>query len=947
MADEPFKGWLLPQEEPHEVPAGGWSLPEQEQRAPRKTPAGPLTASPQDTAGRAIAKGSATALLQGLAHIPGFLGDIGEFADYATTGIGSLFSNKTQAELYKELEKERAGGGLPSVQSIFPSGEEIYRKYIAPAVGEYKSESALGKSLMGAVETATSLIGPGGVLGAATRAAERAPTAAVRAATRRAELLKGFGTGALAGGLGTAATELTGSPELGLVAGLGIPTAAAIHSYRTDPTRLARKEFVGAMETPKETTAQILAGGRPSPIGAERTTPMIVDDNGLARLQHDLSSSQRATSEFQNELSLINQNRNNAVIEVLKQSAYPDADPMAIQLAMINERDNLMTQLKQAENLVPKNVDPITAAQDVRRNIEKVWDEYSGRTAELYKNVDPNKSASTITEELHKVAEDIRSSHKPDIHAPMDPALETILGMIERQPEQLPFHDVVDFDKTIERFRRAAAMRPEGGLAASQLGTLKDAINNDMANRTIGFSGNTNPAQALRAAKDHYIAGKNIFENQYTGGALRQRTYGDYVTSDKSAARAVFPSGPTGSHALEAWLNAAGTDPVTRSGVLDGIETIATAALGDKELTPQIIENWKRNYGPALSVLERERPGFLSKFDNLSSARTAINDLQDGVAGTILKVSDPSQISAEMGRMLTNKRAGPGQWTDLLNRIPDPTARAQAEQGLRRAGANFMQSAFHDPDLGTISGAKMRSFLNSNEANLRGLYGSEFDNLKKISEELARAQQVFEVGKAPVGSNTGYNTRAQVQRRMMENPTIFSAVVASGAGHFLFPGLGAAIGPALWIFERMKNQSTAQRQAVVDQLVRDAVLYPEKARVLLSKPTMENSKIILPYLTASDIALEQEKANQQWTDPSTALDKAGSGYLPKLIGNIGQLNPFARGGAAKGIDHGAEADKLIALADKAKKAHNSTTEPLLDQPDEMITKALAIADKAI
>ena len=56
--------------------------------------------------------------------------------------------------------------------------------------------------------------------------------------------------------------------------------------------------------------------------------------------------------------------------------------------------------------------------------------------------------------------------------------------------------------------------------------------------------------------------------------------------------------------------------------------------------------------------------------------------------------------------------------------------------------------------------------------------------------------------------------------------------------------------------------------------------------------------------------------------------------------------PRASGGRAS-IDHGAEADKLIALADKAKKAHNSTTEPLLDQPDEMITKALAIADKAI
>ena len=41
------------------------------------------------------------------------------------------------------------------------------------------------------------------------------------------------------------------------------------------------------------------------------------------------------------------------------------------------------------------------------------------------------------------------------------------------------------------------------------------------------------------------------------------------------------------------------------------------------------------------------------------------------------------------------------------------------------------------------------------------------------------------------------------------------------------------------------------------------------------------------------------------------------------------------------------ADALIRAAEKAKKGHNTTTEPLLEQPDEAITKALAIADKAL
>lgn len=44
---------------------------------------------------------------------------------------------------------------------------------------------------------------------------------------------------------------------------------------------------------------------------------------------------------------------------------------------------------------------------------------------------------------------------------------------------------------------------------------------------------------------------------------------------------------------------------------------------------------------------------------------------------------------------------------------------------------------------------------------------------------------------------------------------------------------------------------------------------------------------------------------------------------------------------------GSAADKLIAAAEKAKNSHSETTSPLLDVPDEAITKALAIANEKI
>lgn len=98
---------------------------------------------------------------------------------------------------------------------------------------------------------------------------------------------------------------------------------------------------------------------------------------------------------------------------------------------------------------------------------------------------------------------------------------------------------------------------------------------------------------------------------------------------------------------------------------------------------------------------------------------------------------------------------------------------------------------------------------------------------------------------------------------------------------------------------------------------------------------------------ARDARIKNFVTNLEQGMARVAATHAEGAEFPPRPSNPPAPKSFARGGAAKGIDHGAEADNLIALADKAKKAHNSTTEPLLDQPDEMITKALAIADKAI
>lgn len=54
----------------------------------------------------------------------------------------------------------------------------------------------------------------------------------------------------------------------------------------------------------------------------------------------------------------------------------------------------------------------------------------------------------------------------------------------------------------------------------------------------------------------------------------------------------------------------------------------------------------------------------------------------------------------------------------------------------------------------------------------------------------------------------------------------------------------------------------------------------------------------------------------------------------------------ARGGRI-GIDHGQRADALIRAAERARKQEEQVTKPLLNLPDEAITRALSVANRSI
>lgn len=152
---------------------------------------------------------------------------------------------------------------------------------------------------------------------------------------------------------------------------------------------------------------------------------------------------------------------------------------------------------------------------------------------------------------------------------------------------------------------------------------------------------------------------------------------------------------------------------------------------------------------------------------------------------------------------------------------------------------------------------------------------------------------------------------------------------------------------------------TTQEQAVaaLNKAMRD----PAYMNLLLSKPTIVNSmtflKGLLPY-TAGQAATRGVLGSRDLNPPAPAetTDAAYNRLVKegriRPLTSPGPGNKQASGGRAQRASGGriapeSKADALVKAAESAKKQINQGTEALLDQPDETITRALAVAKKHI
>jgi hypothetical protein len=191
---------------------------------------GVLSNSQDDGWGSGALKGAGTAVIKGLSHIPGTIGDLGGFADYLLArGVSAATGRPVEQVLAQQqaAKAEHAKSGLGRIESaidpsrVMPTSEDVSAPVLS-RTGEYQPTSELGRVSQAGLETAIGALGPGGGAAAIERAAVAAPKVGMTALKSTARMAP---AAAVAGGVGQGVTDATGDPLLGMAAGLGVTAA--------------------------------------------------------------------------------------------------------------------------------------------------------------------------------------------------------------------------------------------------------------------------------------------------------------------------------------------------------------------------------------------------------------------------------------------------------------------------------------------------------------------------------------------------------------------------------------------------------------------------------------------------------------------------------------------------------------------------------------------------
>ncbi|MFG1210552.1 hypothetical protein [Xanthobacter flavus] len=363
-----------------------------------------------------------------------------------------------------------------------------------------------------------------------------------------------------------------------------------------------------------------------------------------------------------------------------------------------------------------------------------------------------------------------------------------------------------------------------------------------------------------------------------------------------------FVPGPRGYEAMQALRNAA---PGAMAQVQDyALSTLRKAAQSplDGTLIPEKVQAWRQKHADALRAIpevDRMLADPVAASEAMAKAavdrKAALDTFEQGAVARLLNLSDPADVSKIIGGIFSRQDA-----VQQMARLARETAgNEEARNGLRKAVADYINLRFIGNTEGATSGTDMmrsdafQQFLRQNVPALKHvLSGPEIMTLHAIAADLKRSNRSVNAVKLPGGSNTTQDMAGVAKAggaqswlaRILSPGALASAGAA--AGSMTAGGIGAAAGAGGGA--QLGRVIEAMRQAglqSVDDIVKDALLNPERARALLAQvkgePTSGQALSLARVYMRAGVAVDAdgpEGSNQ----PSPSRTKPQT-FLPAVV----------------------------------------------------------------
>jgi hypothetical protein len=322
-------------------------------------------------------------------------------------------------------------------------------------------------------------------------------------------------------------------------------------------------------------------------------------------------------------------------------------------------------------------------------------------------------------------------------------------------------------------------------------------------------------------------------------------------------------------------------------------------------VSPSKFAHWKAEYAPALKAIDEASPGFLKSVDNAAKAtdamieagrqrNEALDSFEKSAAGQFIAKSrsDPTEVENHVGSILSDRAEGPTRMAELVKAA---SADPRAVAGLKKAGVDWMLRRFSTTaEAGTsgetsLASAAFQKFVSENRSAIKALYESDgLGNFAGVAHDLQQANRPITATRVAGSPGTAHDIAPMLSEKAKSVAAHTSLMVALiegtklGYEHGGLKGAGVAMSAAAVSY--LLGTMRAAGIRTKNDLVRDALLNPERARLYISSLPRNNADsraFAAARAIRRQLILGPELQSSQTSDQGQAMTPATDRTVPE------------------------------------------------------------------